>query len=110
MFGVVCIEISNRVLGFAIFTGVLMDTEIRFPSVGAALIQTFFPGKLRDHEQAFWSARAESATKARKNNDSKRSAVDQSFLSLSHNIFQRFHLHLHRLRGGKPINNALVDQ
>lgn len=46
--------------------GVLMETEIRFPSVGAALVQTFFPGKLRDHEQAFWSARAESANKPTK--------------------------------------------
>ena len=35
----------------------LMETEDRFPSVGAALVTTFFPGKLRDDELKFWSTR-----------------------------------------------------
>ena len=34
---------------------VLMETEDRFPSVGAALLRTFFPGELRDHEHTYWS-------------------------------------------------------
>lgn len=59
------LEFVDRIDGKKVM-GVLMDTEIRFPSVGAALVQTFFPGKLRDHEQAFWSARAESAAKVTK--------------------------------------------
>lgn len=59
------LEFVDRIDGKKVM-GVLMDTEIRFPSVGAALVQTFFPGKLRDHEQAFWSARAESVKKPAK--------------------------------------------
>ena len=35
--------------------GVLMDTESRFPGLGLALLGTFFPGELREHEQRFWS-------------------------------------------------------
>lgn len=36
---------------------VLMETEIRFPAVGAYFVRTFFPGELREDEQKFWSAR-----------------------------------------------------
>lgn len=36
---------------------ILMETENRFPSVGASLVKTFFPGELRDDEQKWWSAR-----------------------------------------------------
>lgn len=59
------LEFVDRIDGKKVM-GVLMETEVRFPSVGAALVQTFFPGKLRDHERAFWSARAESAKKPTK--------------------------------------------
>ena len=41
----------------------LMNTEERFPSVGAALVPTYFPGKLRDHEQRFWDMKANVATR-----------------------------------------------
>ena len=59
------LEFVDRIDGKKVM-GVLMETETRFPSVGAALVQTFFPGKLRDHEQSFWSARKESAMKLTK--------------------------------------------
>lgn len=75
------LEFVDRIEGKKVM-GVLMDTEIRFPSVGAALVQTFFPGKLRDHEQAFWSARAESAIKPTKT--ATANAPQSTKLSLSH--------------------------
>lgn len=38
---------------------VLMKTECQFPSVGAALVKTYFPGKLREEEEKFWLRKAE---------------------------------------------------
>ena len=35
--------------------GVLMDTEMEYPGLGLALLKTFFPGGLREHERIFWA-------------------------------------------------------
>ncbi|KAI4267221.1 MAG: hypothetical protein LQ337_008449 [Flavoplaca oasis] len=35
----------------------LMETERRFPSVGAALVNTFFPGEIFEDERRFWTSR-----------------------------------------------------
>ncbi|KAL8790025.1 MAG: hypothetical protein Q9195_006574 [Heterodermia aff. obscurata] len=51
------LELVERVQGPKVMQ-VLMNTERRFPTVGAALVNVFFPGKLRDDEQKFWAANA----------------------------------------------------
>ncbi len=56
------LEFVERIVGEKVMT-VLKNTEVRFPSVGASLVQIFFPGKLRDGEQEFWKERAELARK-----------------------------------------------
>lgn len=62
----------------------LMETERRFPSVGAALVKTFFPGELFDDEQRFWTARSKKSR-----SDTKRvEPVDQPYEGTSQPVIQ----------------------
>ncbi|KAI4239819.1 MAG: hypothetical protein LQ349_000066 [Xanthoria aureola] len=62
----------------------LMETERRFPSVGAALVKTFFSGELFDDEQRFWTARSK-----KPRNDTKRvEPVDQPYEGTSQPVIQ----------------------
>ena len=59
------LELVERLHGHKVMR-VLMDTEQQFPSVGASLVHIFFPGKLRDDELEFWSARSDLSTRPTK--------------------------------------------
>jgi hypothetical protein len=39
----------------------LKATEVAYPHVGRSLLETFFPGKLRDDEEAWWKEAQEKA-------------------------------------------------
>lgn len=53
------LDFVTRIQGPKVMT-VLMNTEHQFPSVGAALVKTYFPGKLREEEEEFWSRKSSS--------------------------------------------------
>ena len=36
----------------------LKEVETRYPGVGAAMVNTFFPGKLGEDEEKWWAAKA----------------------------------------------------
>lgn len=51
------LDFVTRIQGPKVMT-VLMNTEYQYPSAGAALVKTYFPGKLKEEEEEFWSRRA----------------------------------------------------
>lgn len=52
------LEFVTRIQGPKVMA-VLMDIEYQFPSVGVALVKTFFPGKFSEEEEEFWTRRVE---------------------------------------------------
>jgi hypothetical protein len=52
------LDFVTRIQGPKVMS-VLMNTERQFPSVGVALVKTFFPGEFSDEEKEYWTKRAE---------------------------------------------------